>query len=470
MLSVRLEVKALFEQFDSKVDSYYKINKDSYIYDYFSDIRNEIDLYREELIKKINDESEELIKKLKEKEENCKNNAKNVVQKQLDEIQGFQNIPKLKATFLNKLSITDIELIEIMTKLNQVISEISDLSNKLKNELILDESIKFEKGDPFGTLVESKACLNLAKNCGDLIKKYQKHTSFIRSIKVDLESNRLVTSSDDKTINIWNLISGECIKTLYGHKQWVTTVLLTENNQLISSSADKTLKIWDYITFECLKTIDINLGVHSLCLISSDKLACGCFDGSIKVCNLNYLNSQDIESVKDKHKDVVTNLILTKDSTKMISCSARDNEIIIWAVNDFTIIKKLDSHSNGVSCIYLTNEGNLVSGSYRTTKIWNINDGECLDTITFDYSKYTSFTIYSILQISHDVFVIGFNNIQNQNKENLILYDIKMKKILFSFQANLRAVTNCALLSNGNLLTTSESGEINQWEFLNSTN
>jgi WD40 repeat protein len=53
-----------------------------------------------------------------------------------------------------------------------------------------------------------------------------------------------LSSGSWKLIKIWNLISGECIKTLKGHTDWVKTLAVLSDNKLASGSDDKTIKIW----------------------------------------------------------------------------------------------------------------------------------------------------------------------------------------------------------------------------------
>jgi len=66
----------------------------------------------------------------------------------------------------------------------------------------------------------------------------------------------LASSSYDETIKLRNPDTGECIRTLIGHDEAVTSICFSPNQQqLISGSFDQTIKIWDIATGECLKTL-----------------------------------------------------------------------------------------------------------------------------------------------------------------------------------------------------------------------
>ncbi len=47
------------------------------------------------------------------------------------------------------------------------------------------------------------------------------------------------------TMKIWNETTGECIKTLYGYKDWVWSVSFNSLGMLASYSDDRTVKIWN---------------------------------------------------------------------------------------------------------------------------------------------------------------------------------------------------------------------------------
>ena len=67
-------IKIAFENLNQLINEYEKLKSDAFVYDYFSEIRNKVDLHREELVKEINERSEEIIQKLKLIEEEYKLN------------------------------------------------------------------------------------------------------------------------------------------------------------------------------------------------------------------------------------------------------------------------------------------------------------------------------------------------------------------------------------------------------------
>ncbi|EFP87362.1 protein with putative role during mitosis [Puccinia graminis f. sp. tritici] len=67
----------------------------------------------------------------------------------------------------------------------------------------------------------------------------------------------VATGSRDKTIRIWDCNSGQCIKTLVGHDNWIRALVFHPNGRhLLSSSDDKTIRAWELRTGRCVKVVD----------------------------------------------------------------------------------------------------------------------------------------------------------------------------------------------------------------------
>ena len=77
------------------------------------------------------------------------------------------------------------------------------------------------------------------------LKILKGHTNGIMCMQLDDHAHMLATGSYDATIKIWDLRSGECIRTLTGHTSGVRC-LQFDDNRLISGSIDRTLRVWNW--------------------------------------------------------------------------------------------------------------------------------------------------------------------------------------------------------------------------------
>ena len=445
---MRKEIIESYQNLLESIKSYETIVPDSYIYEYFEEIRIKVDLHREELIKEINDRSDEIIKLLKDKEQSCNLNS----QKMLPKI-NLSRIESWKRE-LRTAEKTEHELNKLLNDIDDKKTEIERKAKQIKNDLLQGESIEFdqfEKSTLFGQLLIEKNNNYLISNeCGKLIRSFNQHTLTINSIQVDENSNKLITASDDKTIKIWDLETGECLKTLNDHKNYVNCILIISNNRFMSGSEDKTIKIWDLNTYECLNTLENDSKVSSLCLISESQVACSCLGGSIHIWDLN--SFKNVKSFR-AHDDWIKYLLLV-DKTKLVSCSI-SGKIKVWSLDTFECINVLEGHSDIVFYLELNSKGNLVSCSEdKTIKIWQIETGEMLKSIEFKNPvNCTQLLNDSLLAAALD-------------NGHIVIFDLNKMEIIQIISAHSTFVYRLLFIPNGNLLIGSGSGIISQWKIV----
>ncbi|MCA2938734.1 MAG: WD40 repeat domain-containing protein, partial [Microcystis sp. M113S1] len=68
----------------------------------------------------------------------------------------------------------------------------------------------------------------------------------VSSVNFSPDGKTLVSGSDDNTIKLWNVETGQEIRTLKGHDSPVSSVNFSPDGKtLVSGSADKTIKLWN---------------------------------------------------------------------------------------------------------------------------------------------------------------------------------------------------------------------------------
>jgi WD40 repeat protein len=65
------------------------------------------------------------------------------------------------------------------------------------------------------------------------------------------DGEMLISGSDDDTIILWKVETGEQIYTLEGHDSWVLSVALSPDGKILASgSRDGTIFLWDMELFQ----------------------------------------------------------------------------------------------------------------------------------------------------------------------------------------------------------------------------
>jgi WD40 repeat protein len=68
-------------------------------------------------------------------------------------------------------------------------------------------------------------------------------------VAFSLDGKRLASASNDQTVKVWDVATGQETLTLKGHTSGVLSVAFSPDGQrLASASNDQTVKVWDIAT------------------------------------------------------------------------------------------------------------------------------------------------------------------------------------------------------------------------------
>jgi sugar lactone lactonase YvrE len=193
---------------------------------------------------------------------------------------------------------------------------------------------------------------------------------FVHSIAFSPDGSTLASGSDDTTIKLWDINSGELKTTLTGHTSSVHSIAFSpDGSTLASGSDDTTIKLWDINSGEIKNT----LTGYSDSVSSPDgsTLASSSEDKTIKFWDIN---SGELKSGEPKSGELkntptgcvswVHSIAFSPDGSTLASCSS-DETIKLWDINSGELKNTLTGHSGSVSSIAFSPDGSTLA-SYRT--------------------------------------------------------------------------------------------------------
>ncbi|KAI9889662.1 MAG: protein with putative role during mitosis [Vezdaea aestivalis] len=182
--------------------------------------------------------------------------------------------------------------------------------------------------------------------------------------------NLLVSASRDKTLRMWDVSTGYCVKTLRGHADWVRTVEPSfDGRWLLSAGNDQTARIWDASTGEAKATF---LGHEHV-------IECCCFAPPA-----SYGHLAALAGLKKPPP--------SSSSGEFLATGCRDKSIKIWDGRG-TLIKTLVGNDNWVRGLVFHPGGKyLISvGDDKTIRCWDLaQEGKCVKTIEDAHSHFVS--------------------------------------------------------------------------------
>ncbi len=70
---------------------------------------------------------------------------------------------------------------------------------------------------------------------------------FLGTLKQQTFEFTKILEASHTSIKLYDLDTGECLRTFEGHSDWILNIKLINENQIVSCSQDKTIEIWELV-------------------------------------------------------------------------------------------------------------------------------------------------------------------------------------------------------------------------------
>lgn len=246
-----------------------------------------------------------------------------------------------------------------------------------------DEDAILVSGSRDKTLIIWRLNKEFDDKCGVPLKCLTGHNHFVTDLTISNDNTFVISSSWDKTMRLWDLRSGKCVRQFTGHtKEVLTTAFSQENRQIFSGGCDKQIYLWNTLA-ECKMRSDQNNNqndhkdwVSKIRFSQSAKTnyyASVGWDGRLKIWTGILKLTASIKA----HDSYINALAIARNGM-FIATGGKDQVVKIW---DYVDLKqpyleyKCDSIINSLS--FNTNYQWLAAATDNGVKIWDIaNDGQ----------------------------------------------------------------------------------------------
>ena len=326
------------------------------------------------------------------------------------------------------------------------------------------------------------------------------HLSWITSATFSPDGKYIVSTSRDRTIRIWDALSGKCLRILDGAEDYYVTnaEFSPDGKNIVSAGADEIMRIWDVNSGKCLKEqFGHSINFHSVsyspdgknivsaggqehdlkvwdsrsgeCQIELPEQSFGFYsaaysaDGKRIVTvttdnNLKILDAQNcscIQTIKG-HFCEVTTASLSPDGNLMADVDNDIQAIRIWNIQSGKCIQVMKGHSGDVNSAAFSPDGTkVVSASCDSTvRIWDVQNGKCLQILRGHTDKVNTAVL------SPD----GISIVSASNDETIRIWDINHLKCLKKVIKAETVINSINYCQNGkNIVSSGYGNTIHIW-------
>ncbi|KAF9592710.1 hypothetical protein IFM89_016942 [Coptis chinensis] len=214
------------------------------------------------------------------------------------------------------------------------------------------------------------------------------HTGTVRAINSD--RGKVVSGSDDQSVLVWDKQTSQLLEELKGHDAQVSCVRMLSGERVLTSSHDGCVKMWDVRTDTCVATVG-RCSSAVLCMEYDDSTGILAAAGRDAVANI-----WDIRAGKQMHKLLghtkwIRSIRMIGDT---IVTGSDDWTARMWSVSRGTCDAVLACHAGPILCVeYSSSDKGVITGSTDgLLRFWENEEGgiRCVKNVTIHSSPILS--------------------------------------------------------------------------------
>lgn len=300
----------------------------------------------------------------------------------------------------------------------------------------------------------------------------------IFGLRFSRDGQTIVTGNFNGTVKLWDVKTGQVIRTLDGHTDLVYKGVFSPDEKLLAScSRDGKIKIWDVASGRELKTlVGHTRPVKAVAFNPEGKfLASSSNDGTVRVWNVaTGVMEHSFVHIPPKDGDPSVYSVLFISGGRIIAAANGDGTISYWEVATGKELKLLRGHTAGVFCLALSVDGHwLVSGANdHLVKLWDVKSGNEIRTFAQpkrqgleEQVRAVSLSSNGKWLASSDVGFSSTNNVFTYVYKQVKIWNLKTGKLILTLDQPGFEINGLAFSPDNKWLAgAGADGVINLWD------
>ncbi|NJO39172.1 MAG: protein kinase [Cyanobacteria bacterium CRU_2_1] len=196
------------------------------------------------------------------------------------------------------------------------------------------------------------------------------HTSLINAIAISPDGRYVLSGSDDRTIKLWEVATGKCLRTFKGHRERVFAVVFSPDRQhILSASDDQSIRLWSIATGGVVRTLDGHQRLTSIALSPNGQFVLA---GDSPVRMWDIMSGQVVRTFEG-HESEVKAVAFSPDGRSILS-GADDSRLKLWDIATGRCLRTFEGHESGIHSIAVSQDGRYVlSTDGSVMKLWAVH-------------------------------------------------------------------------------------------------
>jgi WD40 repeat protein len=322
-------------------------------------------------------------------------------------------------------------------------------------------------GSIFGVAVTSDGAKVVTTSADHTVRIWDAHTgvqlrvlrghgAWVRGVALSPDGARIVTGSGDETARIWDARTGEQVAVLTGHEDAVSgAVFSPDGARIVTGSADGTARVWDARTGAELTILKGHRGGIWTVAVTANgtRIVTASDDETARIWDAR--TGKELRVLKG-HTANVLGATVTADGSRVVTASG-DHTVRIWDIVTGAELMVLKGHNSGVSAVTATRDGGRVVSvsDDKTVRIWDAKTGAALAVLIGHNDSVQT------VAMTPDGTQIVSGSVDGTAR----IWDARTTSELMALRGHTSSVYGVAITSDGaRIVTTSEDRTARVWD------